>query len=734
LQKVRGYKTINPLKKVDIIAIKETRRHRLFFEIKGIIAIVLSIFLAISIFSYDRWDKSFFVYSNYSINNYGGIVGSFVADLFHSFIGISSYVVPLILLIYGIRRVAGLGRNWFYRIGAFLLIISLSFIAELLSRTPFFNILISGGLFGYLISETSLSLISKMGSYILAIGIFLISLLLLSPVSPILFLRDLKKNQPVKAEDKIVKDGLPVNNQEEPLSDNKIETQAATIKDTDEKDDLVPIQIQDFKFTIESKEELYQIPNKELIDTRTTGQYQLPPLDLLNNSEETETPSRQDIQSAVSGLEKKLSDFGVSGKIRQANPGPVVTMFEYEPAPGIKINKIVSLADDLALALRAQSVRVYPISGKAAIGIEVPNKVRATLSLKEIISSDSFQKSLSLLTLALGKDISGMPVVTDLSRMPHLLVAGTTGSGKSVFMNTMILSLLYKARPDQIKMLMIDPKLLELSLYGDIPHLISPVITSPKDASEALKKIVYEMEKRYKILSEKGARSIDTFNRVCEPDERLPYIVVFIDELADLMFTAPKEVENSITRLAQMARAAGIHLILATQRPSVDVITGLIKANFPARISFQVTTKIDSRTILDSQGAEQLLGKGDMLFMLPGIKIIRVHGAYVSESEVKAVTEFIKAQASPDYTKFEQMAIQAIEDKEQQNLEQGDDYYRKAKEYAESVGEISISGIQRRLKIGYNKAASIMEAFEREGLVGPPKGAGKPRDYLGNRQ
>lgn len=718
------------MKETDILAIKDERRKRLFFEIKGVSAIVVSIFLAVSIFSYNRWDNSFFVFSNYTVSNYGGIIGSFTADIFHSLIGISSYTIPLILLIYGIRRIAGLQKNWFYRVGIFLLIISISFIAELLSKTSFFNITISGGLIGNLSADLSFSLLSRMGSYILAIGLFLVSLLLLSPVSPIIFLKELgsHKDKTILEKDKSLQDTVP--------SDN-IETNNKDIQKTDnnESDEIVPIQIAHIKEfnDINEKNEEVSSSSKQIDIQSNSGQYLLPTLNLLNNAEGAEEPSRQDIQSAITGLEKKLADFGVSGKIRQANPGPVVTMFEYEPAPGIKINKIVSLADDLALALRAQSVRVYPISGKAAIGIEVPNKTRATLSLKEIIASDSFQRSLSLLTLALGKDISGMPVITDLSRMPHLLVAGTTGSGKSVFMNTMILSLLYKARPDQVKMLMIDPKLLELSLYGDIPHLISPVITSPKDASEALKKIVFEMEKRYKILSEKGARSIDTFNRVCEPHERLPYIVVFIDELADLMFTAPKEVENSITRLAQMARAAGIHLILATQRPSVDVITGLIKANFPARISFQVTTKIDSRTILDSQGAEQLLGKGDMLFMLPGIKIIRVHGAYVSEAEVKAVTDFVKAQASPDYSKFEEIPIQSTDDKEQQELEHGDDYYRRAKEYAESVGEVSISAIQRKLKIGYNKAASIMEAFEREGLVGPPKGAGKPRDYLGKR-
>jgi len=457
-------------------------------------------------------------------------------------------------------------------------------------------------------------------------------------------------------------------------------------------------------------------------------------LELLKDPQENISgPSKEELNIAVSGIEKKLADFGVIGKIKQAYPGPVVTMYEFEPAPGIKINKIVSLSDDLALALRAPSIRVYPISGKAAIGIEVPNLRRATVSLKEILASEVFQNSPSLLTLALGKDIFGNPVVTDLSKMPHLLVAGTTGSGKSVFMNSMIISLLYKTTPDDVKMLMIDPKLLELSVYSDIPHLISPVITNPKEASDALKKIVLEMERRYRLIAENGSRNIATYNRSVPKEEKLPYIVVFIDELADLMFTAPKDVENAITRLAQMARASGIHLILATQRPSVDVITGLIKANFPARISFQVTSKIDSRTILDTQGAEQLLGMGDMLFMVPGVKIMRIHGAYVSESEVREVVNFIKSQRSPEYSSFESISLPEQLESEEDSSEERDDVYKKVIEFASSVGEISISSIQRRFKIGYNRAARIMELLEQDGLVGPPKGAGKPRDFLGKR-
>ncbi|HYA27025.1 MAG TPA: FtsK/SpoIIIE domain-containing protein, partial [Thermodesulfovibrionales bacterium] len=383
-------------------------------------------------------------------------------------------------------------------------------------------------------------------------------------------------------------------------------------------------------------------------------------------------------------------------------------------------------------SLKAQSVRVSTLPGKAAIGIEVPNRNRETVCLREIISSEVFQKNSSKLALALGKDIFGNPIVADLLKMPHLLVAGATGSGKSVSINSMVMSVLYKATPKEAKMLMIDPKLLELSSYEHIPHLISPVITGAKEAAEALRKMVFEMERRYRLLAEKGVRNIETFNRVVPHEEQIPYIVVFIDELADLMFASANEVEDSIARLAQMARASGIHLIVATQRPSVDVITGVIKANFPARISFQVTSRIDSRTIIDTQGAEQLLGKGDMLLMLPGMRIVRVHGALVTEEEIRSVTGFITAQGVPDYSMFSAIAIEEPESDEM--LLERDDMYFKVVEFGESTGEVSISSIQRRFKIGYNRAARVMELLEEDGLVGPPRGAGKPRDFLKRRR
>ncbi|HXX53433.1 MAG TPA: DNA translocase FtsK, partial [Thermodesulfovibrionales bacterium] len=463
------------------------------------------------------------------------------------------------------------------------------------------------------------------------------------------------------------------------------------------------------------------------------GEYELPSVEFLNAPvPHSFRPTRDEIMASSQLLERKLRDFDVEGKVIHVHPGPVVTMYEFEPAPGVKINRVVALSDDLALSIKAQSVRAFPLPDKAAIGLEVPNKNRETVYIREIIASENFQGSHSKLTLALGKDIFGNTIVADLLKMPHLLVAGATGSGKSVSINSMVMSILYKAAPSEVRMLMIDPKLLELSSYESIPHLISPVITAPKEASEALRKMVFEMERRYRLLAEKGVRNIDAFNRMVSDEQLLPYIVIFIDELADLMFTSANEVEDSIARLAQMARASGIHLILATQRPSVDVITGVIKANFPARIAFQVTSRIDSRTIIDSQGAEHLLGKGDMLLMLPGQRIERVHGALVTEEEVRTVTKFITSQGTPDYSLFETIA--AEEAGKEGASDERDEMYLKVLEFGEYAGEVSISSIQRRFKIGYNRAARIMELLEEDGYVGPPKGAGKPRDFMRKRR
>lgn len=687
-------------KEFDSVSNNKNKR---FQEIAGVISILGGLYLAVSIFTYDKWDKSLLTFSSMPPKNYGGIVGAYISDAIFSAIGFSGILIPTFLIIYGVRKIMGKERNRIHVLGAFLFLPSLSMLLHLLSKTTALKNDPPGGLAGLFLSGLFEGLLSSIGAYILSITIIIVSIILMSPVSIFSYLMDRKKRKESKEEY------------------------------TSEEYDSGIIISEPKNREVQIKTAPAQKPSKGKPARKITGGYNIPSLDFLKNAEGVSGPTKEDLNSIASGLEKKLFDFGVNGKIKQAHPGPVVTMYEFEPAAGVKINRIVSLSDDLALALRAQSIRVYPIAGKATIGIEVPNNQRSTVSLKEIISSEIFQRSHSLLTLALGKDIFGNPVVTDLVKMPHLLVAGATGSGKSVSINAMIMSLLYKATPDEVKMLMVDPKLLELSAYSDIPHLMSPVITSPKEASDALKKVVFEMERRYRLLAEKGARNIENYNRQVSESERLPYIVVFIDELADLMFTAPSDVENAIARLAQMARASGIHLILATQRPSVDVITGLIKANFPARISFQVTSKIDSRTILDSQGAEQLLGMGDMLFMVPGVKIMRIHGAYVSDVEVKSVTEFVKSQGTPDYSSFENIIVTDGQEKGIDISGERDEMYQRVIEFAESVGEVSISSIQRRFKIGYNRAARMMELLEEDALVGPPKGAGKPRDFLGSR-
>lgn len=506
--------------------------------------------------------------------------------------------------------------------------------------------------------------------------------------------------------------------------------------------------------------------------------YEMPPLSLLDPPVRLAVTVDEDALHASSHiLESKLSDFGVSGSVVAVRPGPVITTYEFEPAPGVKVNRVVSLADDLQMALRAVSVRILaPIPGKAVVGIEVSNPKRERVCLREILDSTACKQTESPIALGLGKDTVGNPVAADLARMPHLLVAGATGTGKSVSLNVMIMSILARSSPRDVRFIMIDPKMLELSLYEGLPHQLSHVITNPKEAGAALQEVVRRMEHRYQLLKEKGVRNIAAYNRMLETGENvsdgivkltevvsdddtddtppwedaqeapaapveadtehrhLPYLIVLVDELADLMLTVGREIEEPITRLAQMGRAAGIHLILATQRPSVDVITGLIKANFPARVSFQVSSRIDSRTILDAAGAERLLGDGDMLFLPPGsAKPQRVHGAYVSEPEIRKFASAIKKQGAPV---FDADLVAALESARTQKgadsgeEEEHDEMYEKARELVIDSGQASISWLQRRLRVGYNRAARMIERMEREGLVAPAGEAGKPREVL----
>ena len=473
------------------------------------------------------------------------------------------------------------------------------------------------------------------------------------------------------------------------------------------------------------------------------SEYSLPPLGFLNEAPPHSEQADAELLGIATRLAEKCKEFNVTGQIKHICPGPVVTTYEFKPDPGVKYSRITSLSDDLCLALKAESIRIDRMPGKPHVGIEVPNPRRETIYLREVIESRPFRESASKLTIALGKTIDGLNYVSDLAKMPHLLIAGTTGAGKSVGVNALIVSILYRARPDEVKFILIDPKRLELGLYEDIPHLITPIITDPKAASRSLKWAVGEMERRYRDLAGWGVRNIDGYNNeimrrnlVQEYDDAgeawkpLPYIVIIIDELADLMMTSGREVEESITRLAQMARAVGIHLVLATQRPSVDVITGLIKANFPSRISFRVSSKVDSRTIIDTNGAEQLLGRGDMLFLPPGTsRLIRVHGAYIDETEIGKIVMNIKAQGAPAYdktitqTEEEANGIEGIEGDH-------DEMFREALRICVEMKRASTSVLQRRLRIGYGRAAAILDMMEREALIGPADGS-RPRPVLG---
>ena len=499
------------------------------------------------------------------------------------------------------------------------------------------------------------------------------------------------------------------------------------------------------------------------------GEWAMPPLMMLAEPKKSSGKISTDaLEQNARLLEGVLDDFGVKGEIMNVRPGPVVTLYELEPAPGIKSSRVIGLADDIARSMSAVSARVAVVQGRNAIGIELPNQRRELVYLRELLASEEFEKSKHRLAIALGKTIGGEPVIVDLARMPHLLVAGTTGSGKSVAINTMILSLVYRMKPEQCRLIMVDPKMLELSAYDGIPHLLTPVVTDPKKAVVALKWAVREMEDRYRKMSKVGVRNIDGFNaRVAEARaknealtrtvqtgfdretgeaiyeheelalEELPYIVVLVDEMADLMMVAGKDIEGAIQRLAQMARAAGIHLIMATQRPSVDVITGTIKANFPTRVSFQVTSKIDSRTILGEQGAEQLLGQGDMLYMAGGGRISRVHGPFVSDNEVEKVVAHLKKQGQPEYLNAILEEDEADEDAPlaapgSMDAEESADYYDRAVNIVLRDRKVSTSYIQRRLSVGYNKAASLVERMEKEGVVSPPNHAGKREILIGN--
>ncbi|MGE5894079.1 MAG: DNA translocase FtsK 4TM domain-containing protein [bacterium] len=688
----------------------DERLKRKLQEITGVLSILLGVFLLLVLVSHTIWDSSPFTYSSREVRNWGGIVGAHLSDVLFQVIGIASFIIPAALVVFGMNRIMGRKGYRVKAVGVVLLVLSITFLANLLENSFHFGLGRNlTGTLGMAFSKLFTLLLSIPGAYIVSLSLLLSSVILLIPVT-IESLVDRLKERDAR----------------------KTGTSSRRQRDEEEPEDAIIPE----PFMIEEPEKPRK-PSPHAVPEilrRSVGSYTFPPPELLSSYDaEAGKPDRESLKRLGDAIKKSLEDFDVEGTIPNVHAGPVVTLVEYEPIAGIKMNKIISLSEDLGRALGGRAVRVSRIPHKTSIGIEVPNTSRGIVGLKEILSCDAFIKSPSRLTVAVGVNINGKPVVADLAKMPHLLVAGTTGSGKSVCLNSMIMSVLYKATPDEVKMLMVDPKMIELSAYENIPHLLHPVVTNPKEATEGLKKMVFEMERRYRLIAEQGAKNIESYNRTAADGQKLPYILVIIDELADLMYTASSEAEAAIVRLAQMARASGIHMIIATQRPSVDVITGIIKANFPIRIAFRVTSKIDSRTILDTNGAEQLLDKGDMLMLSVGAAIERLHGAFISEEEIKRVTDFIRAQQTPDFTLFHSIEADMATVEQQEGDEVKDDLYQSIISYAEAMGEISISSIQRKFKIGYNRAARIMDMMEEDGMVGPPRGAGKPRDFIKKR-
>jgi S-DNA-T family DNA segregation ATPase FtsK/SpoIIIE len=534
----------------------------------------------------------------------------------------------------------------------------------------------------------------------------------------------LNPEENVEIEDESLKEKENQSKENKKSDKNILQKQEKDIEIEDKK--LENANLEEEKSSVQKVEVLED--TKKLLSQIETGKretpknWKFPPLDFLTKPPaEKKVVNEAEIDKKIKILLEKLKQFKIEGDVVRYYVGPVVTTFEFKPLPHIKVSKILALQDDLAMALKAQSIRIQaPIPGKDVVGIEIPNEKMQTIYLREILESDIFKKAKSPLTIALGKDIVGAPFVTDLKKLPHLLIAGTTGSGKSVGINAMILSLLYRNSPDELKFVMIDPKMLEFSIYNDIPHLLTPVITEPKKAIVALNAMVKEMERRYKLMAKMRVKNIEGYNQ--KADEKMPYIVIIIDELADLMMTSGKDVEYSIARLAQMARASGIHLIVATQRPSVDVVTGLIKANLPSRISFKVGQKIDSKVILDTYGAESLLGRGDMLFTLPGSSsLIRLHAPFTTEEEIEKIVEFLKAQRTVKYD--ERFLAESVT--ESNDIKNKDELYDKAKEIILTEKKTSISYLQRRLQIGYNRAANIIEQLELSGVLSAPNSKGQ---------
>lgn len=733
----------------------ERKKH----EIWAVLILTLALLVFFSLISFHAGDRTFFNPAGSAPRNWVGTVGANLSYCFLVRLGLAAYALPLIGLWVGCNLFLGrppLTHPRLQALGSVLLLACTMALGVIHQPSVTFlgQEILSGGELGEMLAQFILKQFHPTGAHVVLIGLLLIGFLLATPFSLKVILQ--KSGQLLtycskgllavvgKVLSRLRRRPIPV----------------VTVLAAPEAGSGKPSPPPPLKPAVELLPPPTPQPRKRARKGTTAAEalfdtpehYALPSPEMLDSFElDDHRPDWKRLEENARTLEEKLADFGVQGKVVGISPGPVITMYEYAPAPGIKISRIVGLSDDLSMALKATSLRVVaPIPGKAAIGIELPNHRREMVAIRAILESEAFTGSSAPLTIALGKDTTGQPVGANLARMPHLLIAGATGTGKSVCLNTILASLLFRNTPEDTRLLLIDPKRIELKSYENIPHLLHPVVCDAKMATRALRWAVQEMELRYRLLAEKNVRNIEGYNRALareKPREnkaeappgsdsgfqhhRLPYLVIIIDELADLMMVASREVEESITRLAQMARAAGIHLILATQRPSVDVLTGIIKANIPTRISFQVSSRIDSRTILDTSGAESLLGSGDMLFLPPGTaKLQRIHGAFISEAELQRITDFWRAQQLVEDNLRERVDFHNGNSSDEVVEAELDEKYEEAIELVLETRQASISMLQRRLRVGYNRAARMIEMMEQQGIVGASDGV-KPREVFG---
>jgi DNA segregation ATPase FtsK/SpoIIIE, S-DNA-T family len=763
---------------VRVLTPTENKR---FNEMIGFVGLSLAVLLALSLLSYSPLDASFNVSApppgSGPARNWIGPVGAHTADLFFQFAGYGAFLFPIGMFLVAMRwfRSQLLEAPTTKLVGWGLMLLAVSAEATLIHMPEVRGALPAGGLVGKLLAQELRASLNPVGANLVSIATLLTALFMATSFSFRTAAQWMKK--PMAAEGMVGQWFARVQAWREERESKRLRKQVEDIKIAGRKP-VAQQRVSTKEVEDEEEEQLEAIDNRpaqgergphviqfhdptpppppkkaaEPKISRGKTNFKLPPLSLLQTAERGEKMDESELKECARAIEQKCSEFEVGGHITQINPGPVVTTFEFKPEAGIKYSRITGLGDDLCLALRAESILIERIPGKSTVGIEVPNVRRETIALRDVIESPEFSHSSSKLSVPLGKDLIGRIRAADLTQMPHLLIAGSTGTGKSVFINSLLMGMLYKSTPDELKLVLIDPKRLELGLYADIPHLQTPVVTDAKVAANVLRNATREMERRLKLLAQRSVRNIDQYNRTFEKTQSLslfdktedeehrplPYLVIVIDELADLMMVDTNGVEESITRLAQMARAVGIHLILATQRPSVDVITGLIKANFPARISFRVASKVDSRTILDTNGSESLLGKGDMLYLPAGSsRLHRIHGPYVHENEVAGVCDFWRDQAKAVYNEEllkppkDENALNGGGDGEG-GEEVDDDLYQDAVRVCCEMGRASTSTLQRRLRIGYGRAARLIDLMERDGIVGPADGA-KPREVLKSR-